>query len=231
MKKSKCCNSKAIKQEAGNYFCSHCISICDVKYSFKPVIKTNMKTQKIKKSDLKIIYNKICSRWQTTLNQYLLWSEGKYVELPNDLIEKGYREANIEQKQMIKKYFEINIFDLSSIKSFDDILKISGKKLEDVLIYNSPKTAREIRLNAICKIELIKEVVNQGWVENWNDSNEYRYYPWFHFDSGGFGFYGSYSHCSYFNSEVAFYKTKEISNFVGKTFLKEYKEFATGKLF
>jgi hypothetical protein len=29
---------------------------------------------------------------------------------------------------------------------------------------------------------------------------------------------------------LAFYKTKEISSFVGKTFLKEYKEFATGKL-
>mgnify|MGYP000007518258 CR=1 FL=1 len=27
-----------IKQEAGNYFCSHCISICDTSYSFKPVI-------------------------------------------------------------------------------------------------------------------------------------------------------------------------------------------------
>ncbi len=39
MKKySKCCKSTVIKQEAGNYFCSHCISICDVKYSFKPVI-------------------------------------------------------------------------------------------------------------------------------------------------------------------------------------------------
>lgn len=29
--KSKCCNTKAYKQEAGNYFCSHCISICETK--------------------------------------------------------------------------------------------------------------------------------------------------------------------------------------------------------
>jgi len=29
--KSKCCNTKAYKQEAGNYFCSHCISICEIK--------------------------------------------------------------------------------------------------------------------------------------------------------------------------------------------------------
>ena len=187
-------------------------------------------TQKIKKSDLKIIYNEICQGWKSTLNQYLLWSEGKYVELPNDLIEKGYNEANSKQKELIKKYFKINIFNLNSIKSFDDILKISGKTLEDILIYKSPKTAKEVRLNALSKIELIKEVVNQGWVEDWNNNNEYKYYPWFDFDSGWFGFSDSISYCSLFRSGLAFYKTKEISSFVGKTFLKEYKEFATGKL-
>lgn len=34
MKKSKCCQSIAIKQEAGNYFCDHCISICETKTNF-----------------------------------------------------------------------------------------------------------------------------------------------------------------------------------------------------
>lgn len=187
-------------------------------------------TQKIKKSDLKIIYSQICQRWQSTLNEYLLWSEGKYVELPNSLIEKGYNEANSKQKELIKQYFKINTFDLNSIKSFDDILKISGKTIEDVLIYKSPKTAKEVRLNALSKIELIKEVVNQGWIENWNDRNELKYYPWFNFNSGGFRFVVSGSGCSHFLSGLAFYKTKQISDFVGKTFLKEYKEFATGKL-
>lgn len=36
MKKSKCCGTKVHKQEVGNYFCSHCISICEVQSSFKP---------------------------------------------------------------------------------------------------------------------------------------------------------------------------------------------------
>jgi len=187
-------------------------------------------TQKIKKSDLKIIYSQICQGWQSTLNEYLLWSEGKYVELPNNLIEKGYDEANSKQKELIKQYFKINTFDLSDIKSFDDILKISGKTLEDILIYKSPKTTREIRLNAFSKIELIKEVVNQGWIEDWNNNNEYKYYPWFNFGSGGCRFFDSDSYCSGFGSVLAFYKTKKISDFVGKTFLKEYKEFTTGKL-
>jgi len=37
MKKSKCCSTKAYKQETGNYFCSHCISVCETKSSFKPL--------------------------------------------------------------------------------------------------------------------------------------------------------------------------------------------------
>ncbi len=36
MKKlSKCCNATAHKQIVGNYFCSNCVSICEVKNSFK----------------------------------------------------------------------------------------------------------------------------------------------------------------------------------------------------
>lgn len=35
---SKCCNAKAIKQEAGNHFCSHCISICETKRSFSKLL-------------------------------------------------------------------------------------------------------------------------------------------------------------------------------------------------
>lgn len=31
MKVSKCCSAIAHKQEAGNYFCNHCISICETK--------------------------------------------------------------------------------------------------------------------------------------------------------------------------------------------------------
>ena len=61
-------------------------------------------TQKIKKSDLKIIYSQICQGWQSTLNEYLLWSEGKYVELPNSLIEKGYENF----KDFYEDYWSVN---------------------------------------------------------------------------------------------------------------------------
>jgi len=187
--------------------------------------------QKILKSNLKIIYNEICQDWKNTLNEYLLWSEGKYVELPKELIQKGYKEANDAQKLLIEKYFDIekpkNL--LKDIKNFDDILKISGKTLKDILIYPNPKTKKEIRLNAFNKIELIKEVLNGEWEEDWNNDNQYKYYPYFT-ALDGFAFFDCYFGSYVFVSGVAFYKSKEIAEFAGKTFLKEYKEFATGKI-
>lgn len=187
--------------------------------------------QQILKSNLKIIYNEICQNWKNTLNEYLLWSEGKYVEIPEELLKKGYKEANDKQKKLIEKYFKIEKPKglLKEIKDFNDILKISGKTLKDILIYPNPKTKKEIRLNAFNKIELIKEVLNGEWEEDWNNGNQYKYYPYFT-SRVGFAF-DVCGLCSYdFGSVVAFYKSKEIAEFVGKTFLKEYKEFATGKI-
>lgn len=35
MKTSKCCKASVTKQYAGNYFCNHCISICETKWNVK----------------------------------------------------------------------------------------------------------------------------------------------------------------------------------------------------
>lgn len=38
MKKSKCCNTKAIKQDVGNYFCSNCTSICKTRKTYSKTV-------------------------------------------------------------------------------------------------------------------------------------------------------------------------------------------------
>lgn len=192
-----------------------------------------MKTQKILKSNLKVIYDKICNNWKTTLNEHLLWSEGKYIELPQDLIEKGYKEANDEQKVLIEKYFNIekpkNL--LKDVKSFDDVLKISKKTLQQILPYQNPTTENQIKLNALSKIQLIEEVLNDGWKPDWSNTSEYKWHIWFEFKkTTGWVVCGSVFLLSVSDGGVSFFKNKEISDFVSKTFIKEYKEFLTGKI-
>jgi hypothetical protein len=79
------------------------------------------------------------------------------------------------------------------------------------------------------KIKQIEKLFNDNWKVNLTDPNQAKYYPYFEIKSSGLVFGGSsYSYCSFFG-RVAFYKDSKTSDFVGKTFLKEYEEFGNYK--
>lgn len=121
-------------------------------------------TQSIKKSDLKIIYSQICETWQKVLQEKLLWAEGKEVELEEDLILKGYNEANTEQKKLIKKYFKIETFEskIDQIKNIDSVCKILNVKYTPP--YKTPKTKEELAINAQYTLFLICKAYNGNWI-------------------------------------------------------------------
>ncbi len=185
-----------------------------------------MSTQKIKKSDLKIIYNSICESWQNKLKDIILWSEGNYVELEESLILQGYKEANADQKQLIEKYFKIVIAKpiTERVKTFDDVLNIAGLTIEEVIPYKNPKNKKQKSLNAFAKLQLIEEVLNEGWKPIWEDRSQYKYYPYFGYKAQGSWCLGDFGSFSYFSITVpAYFKTSELALFAGKIFLDIYK--------
>lgn len=169
-----------------------------------------MNTQKIKKSDLKLIYNSICQDWQKKLQEILLWSEGKEVEISEELIQQGYKEANNDQKKLIEKYFKIetpkSIID--QIKDINSVYKILGVKRN--LPYKTPKTKEEKCLNAIYDLLNIAKAYNGNWIPDWKNSNEYKWVIYF---SGG----GSGLDCSYVNHGCSYPSGAHFSK-------KEYAE-------
>lgn len=82
-------------------------------------------------------------------------------------------------------------------------------------------------LLAAAMLFIIAEALNDGWKPNWNDNNEYKYYPWFWMNKPGFRFYGSLCDISDTystgGSRLCF-KTRELSDYAGKTFIKLYKD-------
>lgn len=74
------------------------------------------------------------------------------------------------------------------------------------------------------QIQNIALLFNGNWEIDWNNNGQYKYYPYFTKSSGGgWGFYGSlgyFSSCCF--GMVAFYKSKDISDFCGKTFIDIY---------
>jgi hypothetical protein len=89
-----------------------------------------------------------------------------------------------KSKKTAKK---IEAFDYTTIKSFEDACSKLG--IEPI----TPGTALildELKkpLIAAYKLMIIYKAINNGWKPDWNNYDQYKYYPWFGVSSSGFGF-------------------------------------------
>lgn len=137
--------------------------------------------------------------------------------------------ASPEFKQMLetsfgKAFFSMKVTD--RIKTYEDACSelgeqpIDEKKLKEFGFTNDEIT--------YLKLKTITKALNEGWKCDWNDSNQSKYYPWFHLFSGGFVFYaavcvdsGAFAGCA---SRLCF-PTKEMAEYAGKQFLPLYSDF------
>jgi hypothetical protein len=120
-----------------------------------------------------------------------------------------------------------------NIKSFESACKalnLDPKSLPEVK--NVPKKHQQAII-AHYKLITIVEAVNEGWSPNWNDSDEYKYYPWFKVTatkkskSGSGLVYGRYD-CFCADSIVGSrlcLQTREKAEYVAKKFKKLYEQY------
>jgi hypothetical protein len=121
-------------------------------------------------------------------------------------------------------------FDYKTIKSFEDACKkenIDPEKLPDVSMI--PTSFQKAIINCY-KLYIIFKAINNGWTPNWNDYNQYKYYPWFKVLSSGSGFDFSSSiyHFDLTRTVVGSRlctDTSEKALYIGEQFGKEYVEF------
>ena len=75
------------------------------------------------------------------------------------------------------------------------------------------------------EIVIIVKALNEGWIANWNDSSEYKYFPWFYL--------GDNFRCDYCDSWCArsgtssrlCLKTSNLAKYAGEQFTEIYKKF------
>jgi hypothetical protein len=112
------------------------------------------------------------------------------------------------------------------IKTFYDVLDESGECEGDIIPFSDPKTSEHKALNASARLFVICRVLNEGWSPDWNNSSEYKYYPWFKMSGLGLSSYdygGTYSD-TYVGSSPCF-KSSELAEYAGKQFISIYKDF------
>jgi hypothetical protein len=102
---------------------------------------------------------------------------------------KAYKEAPKEGKQLLSNLFGKGVLSeniMERIHDFSDILDEAGISEEEFAEQIKGLSEDEI---AYKKMKLFTSVLNEGWGPDWNDSNEYKWYPYFDMGSkSGFGF-------------------------------------------
>ena len=118
----------------------------------------------------------------------------------------------------------------TEIKSYQDACKKLGitESLPEVSML--PEKHRKAVL-AFFMLVIIAEALNDGWQPNWDDNNEYKYFPWFDCEkatTSGSGF-ASYD-CTYTNA-ITFvgsrlcFRSSELAKYAGTTFLDLYRDY------
>lgn len=152
----------------------------------------------------------------------------KVYELNRNELTTIYQKGTEEVRKVLDsrfgdKEFKTDVRD--RIKTYEDAERELGLTPESMLpikygIFSGP-------LEGLRKMMIIAAALNEGWVPDFSNSNQYKYYPWFGYKAG-FGF--SHSACvgshsiTLLGSRLCF-KSKDLAEYAGKQFQDIYNEF------
>jgi hypothetical protein len=182
----------------------------------------------ITRQELKEIHSIVCQDWKTKLENYAKADPfSETVNFTEKQVQEGLSAcSSAEQTSLIKKLFDIKD-SWEDIKTVDDAINKLGEKDEEVIQLNKlqsvPGLSETILNNQIAAV--ITKALNDGWVSNWNDSSEYKYFPWFYLgDSFRCDSYYSWDSGSSTSARLSL-KSSELAIYAGKQFTEVYKKF------
>lgn len=159
-----------------------------------------------------------CAKWQKEIAAVLLEQQtSTSLKITTELITEAYSEADDSQKSLLKKYFKLEFPKkiTDRISNFQDVLKIAGQTLDDILPYQGVKslTKKQKSQNALAKIQLITEVYNEGTVIDFDNPGQNKYYSWWNKNKirGRWVFYGVlYCHSSAVGGFGSYFVSDEL---------------------
>lgn len=134
---------------------------------------------------------------------------------------KGAAVILTEESTIIKEYISL----IDKIKTIEDVYKELGRVMPTIKDYKFlPKEKQERALNSQY-IDDISELFNDDWKLDWNNSRQYKYYPYFIKNGSGWSLYyvhiiiGGSDHGSGF-----YYKDRDTAQLCATGFLDIYKK-------
>lgn len=153
-----------------------------------------------------------------------------------------YKTRNPKEQELLEDIFGQELFkqppgliiewkDLCQLRKWHPLNALPYPKCPPVKENESAAITKQRAINAFHIIDAFRELYNTDpqtskvWVPDWNNSNEYKYYPYFEFKRGvGFSFGVSLNVCSATSvGSRLVYKTRELSDHAGKALLPYYQ--------
>jgi hypothetical protein len=145
----------------------------------------------------------------------------------------AYDAANAEIKQHMEKLYP-GVFKpvliTDRVKRWEDACAI--KDIHPVLSLPFPVANNDMHeaINATFKMFIICEVLCQDWKPDFSNANQYKFTPYFKWDSSGFGFSSSYY--DGWNTDTAVgsrlvYPSSDLAMYAGTQFIDIYNKFLT----
>lgn len=162
------------------------------------------------------------------------------------------KEASDQVKDIINEDEDANVFDFYTeeqdytdirdrVKSYVDachVLGISDSEEPEVIADGGLMRSDEI---ARRKLEVITEALNEGWRPDWNNTNQYKYFPWFRILPGqgkgpdgkpngaaaGLASANTFSAATYTSANIGSrlcFRDPELAAYAGDTFRDLYAE-------
>ena len=181
----------------------------------------------IKKSELKSIYDIACPTWKSIIEKYAQRNPfGIEVEFSKQEIHQMIGACTKEQLPIVKSIFEV-VETHEELKTIEDCINKLTEEDEEIIQLRKLESIKDLSehiLNNQIAVVIVK-ALNDGWIPDWDDSNQYKYYPWFYL---GENFRCDYYYDCYSYSVVSSrlcLKSKELAIYAGQQFREIYKKF------
>ena len=157
------------------------------------------------------------------------------LEILKDNAIAAYNGADAKGKAMLAKLFPNIVLTgkiTDRVKTLLDACDIvKPDSMMTALMSYTGTDPDMISASNYAKIVIIARALNEGWTPDWNNSNQYKYVPWFTYKSG-FGLsyddYG-YGHTATTVGSRLCFKTKELAEYAATQFADIYNDFLTIK--
>jgi hypothetical protein len=143
-----------------------------------------------------------------------------------------YKKADPSGKKLLNQIFGDKFF-LSipeRIKTWEDAAKEYGVDPVESLPYPKPTNNRQEALNAFYMLDIISEILCEGVVLDWEDSDQKKWYPYFNDYTPGSGSRFIGTDYDWANANAAggarlCVPTSELAGYFGEQFLSIWKQF------